>query len=487
MSTEHQHKVVIIGTGFGGIAAALRLKAAGIDDFRLLERRAFLGGTWAQNHYPGAAVDVQSPLYSLSSEPNDWTEMFAKQAELRAYTLNIIEKHRLAECCITECEVQSLKWLADQQCWLINTTQGEFKAQFVINASGPLSQAKFPNLSGLEQFKGRCLHTNQWDDSVDLSGQRVAIIGTGASAAQLIPAVVDRVKSLDVFQRTPHWVMPRPDYVFKPWQRRLLKNAVLQKLLRAVIYLGLESRFIAFKYLPLVLKLYAEPSARRLLKRQIKTPALREAVTPNYTIGCKRIILSNTYLAALDQPQVCLHTKDDPIVQITPTGAITRAGREIELDVLICATGYQATDGSIPYDIVGEEGQSLAEAWAEYPRAYLGTTVPGFPNLFLLSGPNSGVGHTSAVFIIESQLNYVLDCLRHVDAAGLQSIEVRPECEEKYTALIHKMMTKTVWHWGGCQSWYHSVSGKVIAMFPAFTTTFWRWTRRAKLQDHQLR
>ncbi|NVK31214.1 MAG: NAD(P)/FAD-dependent oxidoreductase [Gammaproteobacteria bacterium] len=487
MTTEHQYKVVIIGTGFGGIAAALRLKAAGIDDFRLLERRAFLGGTWAQNHYPGAAVDVQSPLYSLSSEPNDWTEMFAKQSELRAYTANIIEKHRLVEHCIVSCEVKSLQWLGSQQRWQINTTQGDFKAQFVINASGPLSQAKFPHLPGLEQFKGRCLHTNQWDDAVDLTGKRVAIIGTGASAAQLIPAVVDQVKSLDVFQRTPHWVMPRPDYVFKPWQRRLLKYALLQKLLRTVIYLGLESRFIAFKYLPLMLKLYAEPTARRLLKRQIKSPSLRDAVTPDYTIGCKRIILSNTYLAALDQPQVCLHSKDDPIVRITPTGAVTHTGREIELDVLICATGYQATDGLIPYEIVGEGGQSLTETWADYPRAYLGTTVPNFPNFFLLSGPNSGVGHTSAVFIIESQLNYVLDCFRQVDGAGMQSIVVRAEREAEYTARIHKMMTKTVWHWGGCQSWYQSASGKVIAMFPAFSTTFWRWTRRAKLHDHQLR
>ncbi len=483
-----QHNIVIIGSGFGGQCAAINLLKQGREDFVILERRSLMGGTWSQNTYPGAAVDVQSPLYSISHEPYPWSQMFADQAELNKYTEFVISKYNLRERTHTNCNVAKVEWQDDISRWHIHLDNGEvYEAQFIVNASGPLSTPVIPNFKGRDNYKGKSFHTNDWDHNYDYKGKKVAIIGSGASAAQIIPAIAEDVEELHVFQRTPHWVLPRHDKKFKPWQRALLKNKFLYKMLRWAIYWGLETRIFGFKYSEKGLKAAAQNPAKAHIKRQIKDPELRAKVTPDYTIGCKRIILSNTLYPAFCRDNVFLHDKTDGINEITETGINTEKGEELDLDLIIYSTGYDATDGVISYPVVGRGGKSISEVWEDYHRAYLGTVIPEFPNLFIVTGPNTGIGHTSAIFVIEAQMNYIMQAIHRVRGAHAKSIEVTPEAEERYTNHIHSEMKKTVWEKGGCNSWYKSKSGKVIAMFPGFSWSFWLLAKNFKRADHTFR
>ncbi len=479
------YKAIIIGSGFGGQCAALKLKKQGIEDFLILERRDFMGGTWCQNTYPGAAVDVQSPLYSIESEPYDWSQMFAEQDELQLYTNHVIDKNNLRDKTQTSANVSKIEWHEDDQAWQVHLQdQPSIRAQFVINASGPLSTPVIPAFKGKETFKGKSFHTNNWDQDYDYRGKRIAIIGSGASAAQIIPAIAKDAGELHIFQRSPHWVLPRPDYVFKPWQRKLLKNKALYKLLRKAIYWELESRVIGFKYSQTMLKLAAQNKAVKHIKKQISDPVLRAKVTPDYTIGCKRIILSDTLYPALCRDNVSLHDKTQGIKEITETGIITQDGENLELDLIVYSTGYDATDGVISYPVIGREKKQLGDFWQEYPRAYLGTSAPGFPNLFIVTGPNTGIGHTSAIVVIEAQMNYIISSIKSLSANDNKVIEVKADAENRYTQHIHKEMAKTVWKSGGCNSWYQSKSGHVIAMFPGFSFTYQRWTKNFRPADH---
>jgi len=489
-STCDSHAVIIIGSGFGGLCAALRLKEKGIDDFILLERRDFMGGTWCQNSYPGAAVDVQSPLYSIESEPYDWSQMFAEQEELEQYTNHVIDKHQLRQRTRTHCNVEKIQWLDEQNQWQIDVKDvrnGEekiFYARFIINASGPLSTPVIPDFKGRDRYQGESFHTNNWNHDYDLKGKNVAIIGSGASAAQIIPAIAPEVGHLHIFQRTPHWVMPRHDYTFKRWQRKLLKNRFVYKALREAIYWGLETRVIGFKYSRFMLDMMATRVAKKHIRQQIKDPALQEQVTPDFVIGCKRVILSNTLYPAYCRDNVSLHSKNDGIAEITESGIQTTQGESLDLDLIIYSTGYDATDGVISYPVVGKGGVTLADVWKDFPRAYLGTSAPGFPNLFIVTGPNTGIGHTSAIFVIEAQMNYIISAIQAVGKQAKQVVEVKADAEQRYTDHIHQEMAKTVWQNGGCNSWYKSKSGKVIAMFPGFSFTFRRWTKNFRARDH---
>ena len=482
----HTYHVLIIGSGFGGQCAAVNLLKAGIDDFRLLERRDFFGGTWCQNTYPGAAVDVPSPLYSLSFASYRWSQMFAEQAELHRYTEHVIDRFGLRERVELQANVERVEWDDEQKRWAVHTgAKGTFHAQFLINATGPLSQPVIPQIPGQERFQGKTFHTNNWDHGYDYRGKRVAIVGSGASAVQVIPAIAPDVAQLHVFQRTPHWVLPRADRLFGPLQRWLLGVKPAYKLLRWLIYWQFETRVIAFKYSRPAIRM-VQRQALRLLERQVRDPALRKKLTPDFTIGCKRVLLSNTYYPALTQPNVTLHTREQGITSLDERGINTQDGQHIEVDLIIWSTGYDATDGVISYPVSGKNAVQLRDVWAQYPRAYLGTSLPDFPNLFIVTGPNTGIGHTSALFIIESQMNYILDCIRTVQAKGLRSIEVRPEAERTYTEMIHREMERTVWKSGGCHSWYQSKSGHVIAMFPGFSFSYHRLTRALKPADHIL-
>jgi len=478
-------KVIIIGSGFGGQLAAMNLIKEGITDFLILERRDFMGGTWSQNVYPGAAVDVPSPLYAIASEPYDWTQMYAEQEELNGYTNFIIEKHRLKEKTKTASTVTKIEWQEASQSWQIIVNENEvFQAQFVINSSGPLSTPVTPNFKGKELFKGKSFHSNNWDSNYDYKDKRVAIIGSGASAAQIIPAIAPTVAHLNVLQRSPHWVMPRNDYIFKGWQRVLLRKKWAYNLLRIAIYWVLEYRLIGFKYSQKLLNMLGKRKSEDMIKKQINDPALQKKVTPDFQFGCKRVILSDTLYPSYCRDNVTLFDRDNGIKEITEQGIITQDNIEHELDLIVYATGYDATDGVISYPVVGRNGQTLSQVWQEYPRAYLGTCIPDFPNLFIVTGPNTGIGHTSALFLIESQMSYIMASIRQTAQRNKRVIEVKKEAEEKYTNHIHQEMTKTVWQNGGCNSWYKSKCGKVIAMFPGFSFTYRRWAKNFKAADH---
>lgn len=478
-----QYKVIIIGSGFGGITAAVNLREKEIHDFRILERRSFMGGTWCQNTYPGAAVDVQSPLYSLSFEPYPWTQMFAEQAELETYTNYVIDKHRLREQTDMETNVTRIHWEEEEKLWYINTSKEKYKAQFVISGSGPLSTPVIPDFKGKDSFQGASFHTNQWDHSYDYKGKKVAIIGTGASATQVIPAIAPEVKQLYVFHRSPHWVLPRPDYKFSKFQQKLLRINWIYRLLRSIIYWSLETRVIGFKYSPFLLKLFGQKKALRLLKKSFKDESIREKLTPDFTIGCKRILLSNTLYPAYCRDNVNLLFKDQGIKEITPKGISTMDGQEIDLDLIVYSTGFDVQNSMISYPVIGKNNSALSEVWADFPRAYLGSAVPNFPNYFIITGPNTGIGHTSAIFVIEAQMNYIIDSIERTLQSEYKSIEVLAEAEEEYTKMVHREMEKTVWNNGGCQSWYKGASGKVTAMFPGFTFTYQRLAKNFR-QDH---
>ncbi|MFJ3481820.1 flavin-containing monooxygenase [Pseudomonas sp. NPDC090202] len=477
----HSYQVLIIGSGFAGQCAAINLLKAGIDDFRLLERREFYGGTWCQNTYPGAAVDIPSPLYSLSSAPYPWTRLYAGQAELRDYTHHVIERFALESRIELSTQVDGLVWDDETQQWAVHTSRGIFHSHFVINASGPLSQAKLPTFDGMQRFRGASFHSNHWDHQVDWRGKRVAVVGSGASAAQIIPALAGQVAELHVFQRSAHWVLPRPDQDFSAFERWLLSWPPVYRLLRNWVYLTQESRVIGFKYSKAGIAL-VERMARRHLARQVSDSALRRRLTPDFTLGCKRVVLSSELYPALTQDNVTLHT--EAIARLDESGIVTVSHTHVDLDLIVWATGFDATEQPIPYPVQGRDGTWLSDVWQPFPRAYQGTCVPGFPNLFLLAGPNTGTGHTSALFMLEAQMHYVMACIGAVRREKLHSIEVRPEAEARYMEMIHREMRKTVWHWGGCRSWYQNRSGTVVAMFPGFSCSFWWMTRRLKRRDH---
>ncbi len=480
-----KYDVIIIGSGFGGQCAAINLQKNGITNYAILERRDFMGGTWCQNTYPGAAVDVQSPLYSFSFEPYKWSQMFAEQNELKEYTNHIIDKYKLRDKTVLNATVTALKWSDSKKLWEVTVNgEEEYQTQFVINAGGPLSNPLIPNFKGLDTFKGKSFHTNNWDHSYDYKNKRVAVIGSGASAAQVIPTIAPDVKKLSVFQRNPHWVMPRPDRKFSFVERNMLGNEKVYKAVRSAIYWGLETRVIGFKYSEFMLKTVAQREAVNYINKVIKDKDLRKKVTPNYTIGCKRVVLSSDLYPAYTRDNVDLYTKEQAIKEITPTGIITADGKEIDLDLIIYATGYDAVEGNVGYTIHGKNGYDILDFWNEYPRAYLGTTIPKFPNLFLIIGPNTGIGHTSAIFIIESQMNYIIHSIKALKKRNKKVIEVKEEVEEKYTEMIHKEMEKTVWKSGGCSSWYQNKSGKVIAMYPGFSFTFYNLTNNFKPNNH---
>jgi cation diffusion facilitator CzcD-associated flavoprotein CzcO len=480
-----KYLIAIIGTGFSGQSMAINLLKKGITDFCILERRDFVGGTWCQNKYPGAAVDVHSPLYSISHELYPWTEMLAKRDELERYTHKVIDKYKLREKTILNYTVSRAQWNEKEMLWeIFSENQPTIKATYIINATGAFSNATIPQFKGIDTFTGKSFHSNTWDENYDYKGKKVAIIGSGASAAQIIPAIASDVAELYVFQRSAHWVMPRPEHKFSLIEQKMLKNKFLHKILREIIYWSLESRIIGFIYNQGLLKLVAQRKATNHLKKYIKDPALLKKLLPNYTIGCKRIILSNNLYPTFNRENVELFTGNDQLKEINNKGILTQSNKQVNLDLIVYATGYDAIDGLISYEIIGKDKTKLKDYWEDYPRAYLGTTMPKFPNLFIITGPNTGIGHTSLIHIAESQIFYIMNCLKHAMKKN-NYIEVKNEAEETYTKKIHEKMEKTVWQNGGCNSWYKSEkSNKVIGLFPDFSFVFRIIAKRFKAEHH---
>lgn len=484
---KSHHHIAIIGSGFSGLGMAIKLKEGGERDFVVYEREGGVGGTWRVNHYPGCACDVQSHLYSFSFEPNpNWSRMFAPQPEIRAYLEKCAEKYGVLPHIQLNTEIRTLKWDEAQSLWHIEDAHGnQSTADVVISGMGGLSTPSYPALKGLESFQGKTFHSQRWDHDYDLRGKRVAVIGTGASAIQFVPRIQPEVAHLDLYQRTAPWIMPKPDREVSKLEQALFNRfPTLQQGFRNLIYMMLESRVLGFAISPRIMKL-AQRLAIRHIHRQIKDPALREKVTPDYTIGCKRILISNDYYPALAQDNVDVVT--DGIREIRANSIVTADGTERPVDAIIFGTGFHATDPVPPGTVFGRDSVDLIDVWKDGPEAYKGTSVAGFPNLFFLMGPNTGLGHNSMVYMIESQIAYVTDALRLMRQQGLRTVDVRPDAQRAFNTRIQNQLGGTVWNIGGCQSWYiHPVSGKNVTLWPDFTWKFRQQTRHFDAEAYQL-
>jgi cation diffusion facilitator CzcD-associated flavoprotein CzcO len=475
MTIPHNH-VAIIGTGFGGLATAVRLQKAGVVDFALIDRAGDVGGVWRDNHYPGAAVDVQSHLYSLSFAPNpDWRSTFAKQPELHAYLRRVTDRFDLRRRLELDCTIEALSWEPTEQRWTLETSRGRRTAQHVVVATGALAEPVIPDLPGLEAFEGARFHSARWDHGFDLTGKRVAVIGTGASAVQFVPAIQPSVEAMTVIQRTPAWVVPRHDHEVSERTRRLLRAVpLLQRLARARVYLQREWLVIAFRN-PALMR-FAERAARKHLEVQVKDPELRAKLLPDYRLGCKRILISNDYLRALDQPNVTLAT--DGVREIRARSIVDNAGVEHRADAIIFGTGFNTLGLPLTDRLYDGAGRTMAERWSGNPTAYLGTTVAGFPNCYLIHGPNIGLGHTSVIHMFESQANYIAAAIGYAHANGLAAIEPTPSAQALFTADVDEQSEGTVWTAGGCDSWYLNDSGRNANLWPGTTFEYRRRTLR---------
>jgi cation diffusion facilitator CzcD-associated flavoprotein CzcO len=473
--------VAIIGTGFSGLAMGAKLKEAGLDDFVLFEKAGEVGGTWRDNTYPGAACDVPSHLYSFSFAPNpDWSHSFSPQEEIQAYLVRTTDQLGLRRHIRFHHQVVEARWEDTGDRWRIETSQGPYFARYLISGMGGLHEPSIPNLPGLESFEGAVFHSAQWNHDHDLAGERVAVVGTGASAIQIVPQIQPKVGQLILFQRTAPWIAPRLDRKITRLERWLFRRFPrTQRLARSLIYWGRESMAVGLTRDVRLLK-GIQAIARGQLRRQVKDPALRRKLTPDYTIGCKRILIANDYYPALTRPNVEVVTSR--IAEVGPTWIRTQDGERHDVDTIIFGTGFHVTDVPAAHHVYGSGGTKLADAWSEGLEAYLGTAVAGFPNLFFLTGPNTGLGHNSIVYMIEAQVAYLVDMLRHARAAGGDVIEVRPEVQAAFNAELQSRMGRTVWLAGGCASWYLDERGRNTTLWPDYT---WRFKRRTAAFDPQ--
>ena len=486
-SNEHvRHvRVAILGTGFSGLGMAIGLKQSGEENFVVLERAGEIGGTWRDNTYPGCACDVQSHLYSFSFALNPhWSHTYSSQGEIWEYLRRCARRFGVLPHIQWHCELQNAAWNENDRRWLITTSQGQFTTDVFILGNGPLSEPSLPAIPGIENFEGTLFHSARWNYDYDLRSKRVAVIGTGASAIQFIPRIQPQVGHLSLFQRTPPWILPRMDRTIPTWQKTLYSLfPLLQRMERSQMYWLRELTAYGLIYKPSILKT-AIQLAQQHLQTQIPDPVLREKLTPHYMLGCKRILLSDDFYPALTQPNAELVTEH--IREVRAHSIVTQDGREHEVDTIICGTGFHVTDTRLPQYIHGCGGQSLADSWnVKGPNAYLGTTVPSFPNLFLLIGPSTGLGHNSMIFMIESQIAYILDCLRTMHKQDLQAVEVLPETQEAFYAEMQRRMQGTVWT-SGCSSWYLDAKGHNTTLWPGFTFEYRYRTHRFDSQHYKL-
>ncbi|HJH20717.1 MAG TPA: NAD(P)/FAD-dependent oxidoreductase [Pseudomonas lactis] len=479
--------IAIIGSGFAGLCMAIKLKEAGLTDFFVAEQAETLGGTWRDNHYPGCACDVQSHVYSFSFAPNpNWTRQFAAQPEIRAYLEDCARRFELAPYLRFGMGLQRALFDEQQQRWQLTFSDGrQVSARVLVSGMGGLSRPAMPDIPGLESFKGKRFHSQQWDHEYSLKGKRVAVIGTGASAIQFVPQIAPQVAHLDLFQRTPPWIMPKPDRPITAAERWLFKHVPLtQKLVRAALYWALEGRVVGFALHPRLMKM-VQKIALRHLRKQVARPSLRKTLTPDYTIGCKRVLISNDYYPALSRSNVEVVT--DSVLRIEADGVITADGIKHPADCLIFGTGFQASDPLPRGCIIGRDGIDLMDAWRDGAHAYKGTTVPGYPNLFLIVGPNTGLGHNSMILMIEAQVAYILDALKHMQRQRITTVEVKPAVEHAYNQQLQDKLKRTIWNTGGCQSWYLDPrTGKNTTLWPGSTWRFKQVTRHFALKDYSV-
>ena len=484
---REEHTFAILGAGFSGIGAAIKLARSGRDDLVIIERAEDVGGTWRDNRYPGCACDVPSHLYSLSFAPTaSWTRQYAPQPEIYRYLRGLVEREGLLGKIRFRCPLEEARYLEDEHRWQIRAGGREFLARYFIAAPGPLSDPRLPDIEGIDRFQGALFHSARWREDVPLAGRRVAVVGTGASAIQLIPKIQPIVDHLYVFQRTPGWVLPLHNGPIPPWLRGLLALfPPARTALREAVYLTLELLVLAL--LDRRLAKAVEWVARKHLERQVRDPQLRAALTPSFPIGCKRVLLSDTYYPALTKPNVTLVTQ--PIKRLEEDRIVAAGERGEEafpVDVVIMATGFRATEIPISRQIFGKGGLNLAQFWGGSPAAYLGATVPGFPSLYFLYGPNTNLGHNSILVMVEAQINQLLSLLDYVEEQGAVGFEVSPAVYDAYNRRLQADFKGTVWEEGSCSSWYIDANGHNSSIWPHSTLAFRVRSRRFDPTAYQL-
>ena len=470
-------RLAVVGSGFAGLGAARQALLDGLDDVLVFERADEPGGTWRDNRYPGCQCDVPSHLYSYSFAPNpDWTRAFAPAEEIYAYTQRCIDDFGLRDRIRYGHEVLDATWDDAAQLWRITTSAGPYTANLLVAGQGPLSEPVVPDVPGRHRFGGVQMHSAHWDHDVDLTGKRVAVVGTGASAIQIVPAIQPLVDELVVFQRTPAWIVPRFDHEISPRKRALYRRLpATQRAARAWIYWSREALVLGMTGRTKLLELIAR-GADELRERAVEDPELRAKLTPDYAIGCKRLLLSNDFYPAVAAPNATVVT--DGVAELTETGIVDAAGVEHEVDVIVWATGFKVTDHPLNARVHGRDGRSLAEVWAEEGMsAHLGMAVHGFPNLFLLVGPNTGLGHTSIIFMIECQLAYLSSAWNTMRARGAAVAEVTAEAQRAFAQEMQDRLAGTVWL-SGCASWYLDDEGRNTTLWPGFTWQYRLRTRR---------
>lgn len=483
-ATVHRTQVLIIGSGFSGMGMAIQLLRAGIDDFLIIEKETEIGGTWRDNTYPGCACDVPSHMYSYSFEPKpDWSRLWAGQDEIQNYLTGLARKYDLYRYTHFGRTLQSGHWDPDDSAWHLVTSDGhEYIAQFLVSGVGALHIPSIPTIEGQKNFNGTVFHSAQWDHDCSLAGKKVAVIGTGASAIQFIPEIAKEAAELHVYQRTPAWVLPRknvkiPDSI----RAALTRMPILAKAVRAAIYWSAESLSMGLNgHLNLMRPL--ESIAKWNIAQGIDDPVLRGKLTPSYRIGCKRILGSSDYYPALNRPTTTVITEG--ISEITEDAIVSRNGEKRPADVIIYATGFHVTDGFESLRLKGSSGRELATVWSdEGIQTHLGITTAGFPNLFFLLGPNTGLGHNSVVFMIECQIRYIISAIDLANKRGAAALEVREPVQQKFNSEIQTKLVKGVWSSGGCTSWYLDAQGVNRTVWPGFTWQYWRRTRKLAPAD----
>ncbi len=477
------HHAVIIGSGFSGLGAGVKLKQAGFEDFVILERASRVGGTWRDNSYPGCACDVPSHLYSFSFAPKaDWSRVYPPQAEILAYLEDCATTFGLRPHLRFEAEVVHARYDEPSAVWSVTTKDGRvFRARALIGGMGALSQPSVPELPGA--FAGPQFHSAQWDHSVSLKGKRVAVVGSAASAVQIVPTIAPEVARVDLYQRTPSWVLPKPDRAISALERTLLaKVPLFRLLLRLIIWASMEARVLAFTKARVLMTLLAR-RIRSIIAEAITDPERRAQVTPSYTPGCKRLLISNDWYPALARDNVQLVTT--PLRELAPNGLVTTDGTLREVDVIVWATGFKV-QAPVPRGVFeGVGGLDLLDAWKRGPEAFLGITIAGFPNLFLLMGPNTGLGHTSMILMIEAQIAYVVQALQALRDQGLAAIDVKAEEQRDFADQMQVPLGDTVWG-SGCRSWYLNENGRNTALWPYGTLAYRRRVARFSLSNYRL-
>lgn len=485
MTANNNLSVIITGTGFSGLCVGIQLKKMGFHHFKIVEKSNEIGGTWRDNHYPGAACDVKSNLYSFSFEPNPhWSRVYSPQAEILEYTRYCARKYGLEEHIILNWEVKAANYDEKSSTWELKNQEGnKLKANLFIIGNGPLHIPSLPDIEGIHDFKGTVFHSSNWNHQYDLNGKSVCVIGTGASAIQFVPEIQPKVKKLYLMQRTAPWVLPKPDGTFSALQSVLFeKLPITQKLDRGLNYLINEAQVVGMMYYDKILKA-GELIGKYHINKYIKDKELRKKLTPTFKLGCKRVLLSNNYYPALAQSNVEVVT--DGIQKFTKDSVVTNDGKSRKIDAVIMGTGFHVSDSFSYYDIIGKNGIALKEAFATAPETYMGATAHHFPNLFFMLGPNTGLGHNSMIYMIESQANYIVDAVKKMQEKGLKSIEVKKEIQDNFNEEIQQKLKGSIWL-SGCNSWYISEDGKNHTLWPGFTFEFWNRTKTINLKDYEV-